>query len=182
MLLYYIMVAIKLYTRVGNYDCIIMCNIGGLYLDRSLRERGGLRSPSPNPASSHEAKKKKRPGLSTSSPSSTYRFRNLRKWKTSIKNSKPYIKCVTPLLCGPWAHLWPFYGLYCKRFSLSIKIYQGWGFQRSGPVSSQLIKIWKTSLKEVTFWCQLTRVVWASTGNGSSLSGVLCLIVKLVLS
>ena len=61
MLLYYIMVSIKLYTRVGNYDCIIMCNIGGLYLDRSLRERGGLRSPSPNHASSHEAKKKKGP-------------------------------------------------------------------------------------------------------------------------
>ena len=59
MLLYYIMVSIKLYTRVGNYDCIIMCNIGGLYLDRSLGDRGGLRSSSPNPASSHEAKKKK---------------------------------------------------------------------------------------------------------------------------
>ena len=29
--------------------------------------------------------------------------------------------CVTSLLCGPWADLWPFYGLYCKRFSLSIK-------------------------------------------------------------
>ena len=28
--------------------------------------------------------------------------------------------CVTSLLWGPWAHLWPFYGLYCKRFSLSI--------------------------------------------------------------
>ena len=21
------------------------------------------------------------------------------------------------LLCGPWADLWPFYGLYCERFS-----------------------------------------------------------------
>ena len=27
--------------------------------------------------------------------------------------------CVTPLLCGPWADLWPFYRLCCKRFSLS---------------------------------------------------------------
>ena len=26
--------------------------------------------------------------------------------------------CVMSLLCGPWADLWPFYGLYCKRFSL----------------------------------------------------------------
>ena len=24
--------------------------------------------------------------------------------------------CVTSLLCGPWADLWPFYGLYCKLF------------------------------------------------------------------
>ena len=29
--------------------------------------------------------------------------------------------CVTSLLCGPWADLWPFYGLYCKQFSLYIK-------------------------------------------------------------
>ena len=26
--------------------------------------------------------------------------------------------CVTSLLCGPWADLWPFYEKYCKRFSL----------------------------------------------------------------
>ena len=25
--------------------------------------------------------------------------------------------CVISLLCGPWADLWPFYGLYCERFS-----------------------------------------------------------------
>ena len=28
--------------------------------------------------------------------------------------------CVTSLLCGSWADLWPFYGLYFKRFSLFI--------------------------------------------------------------
>ena len=33
------------------------------------------------------------------------------------KNSLPYIKCVTSFLCGPWADLRSFYGLYCKRFS-----------------------------------------------------------------
>ena len=27
--------------------------------------------------------------------------------------------CVTSLLCGSRAHLWPFYGFLCKRFSLS---------------------------------------------------------------
>ena len=38
--------------------------------------------------------------------------------------------CVTILLCGPWADLFPFYGLYCKRFSVHIMVYQGvcvWG-------------------------------------------------------
>ena len=40
--------------------------------------------------------------------------------------------CVTSLLCGPWVDLWPFYGFLCKRFSLYIKVYQGWALQRSG--------------------------------------------------
>ena len=35
--------------------------------------------------------------------------------------------CVTTLLCGPWADLCPLYGLYCKRFSLYIKVCQGGG-------------------------------------------------------
>ena len=44
--------------------------------------------------------------------------------RISIKKSLPYIKCVTPLLCGPWTNLWLFYGLYCKRFPLSTyKVY-----------------------------------------------------------
>ena len=41
--------------------------------------------------------------------------------------------CVTSLLCGPRANLWPFYGFLCKRFSLYIKVYQGWTLQRSDP-------------------------------------------------
>ena len=32
--------------------------------------------------------------------------------------------CVTSLLCGPRADLWPFYGFLCKRFSLYIKVYR----------------------------------------------------------
>ena len=28
--------------------------------------------------------------------------------------------CVTSLLCGPLADLWPFFGLYCERLFLSI--------------------------------------------------------------
>ena len=40
--------------------------------------------------------------------------------------------CVTTLLCGPWVDLFPFYGLYCKRFSLYIKLYQGGGGGRGG--------------------------------------------------
>ena len=34
--------------------------------------------------------------------------------RISIKNSLPYLKCVTSLLCGPRADLWPFYGFLCK--------------------------------------------------------------------
>ena len=42
--------------------------------------------------------------------------------RISTKNSLPYIKCVLHLsrVHGSWADLWPFYGLYCRRFSLSI--------------------------------------------------------------
>ena len=56
--------------------------------------------------------------------------------RISIKKKKQltlHKMCVTSLLCGQWADLWPFFGWYCKRFSLYIKAYQGWGLQRSGP-------------------------------------------------
>ena len=45
--------------------------------------------------------------------------------RISIKNSSVTLHkvCVKSLLCGPWADLWPFYGLYCKRFSLSIHVH-----------------------------------------------------------
>ena len=53
--------------------------------------------------------------------------------KNSIKKQLTLLKmCLTSLLCGPRAELWPFYGLLCKRFSLYIKVYQGWALQRSG--------------------------------------------------
>ena len=54
----------------------------------------------------------------------TYRFCNLQKWKDFNKKQFTLHKmCVTSLLCGPWADPWPFYGLYCKRFSLPSKVY-----------------------------------------------------------
>ena len=34
---------------------------------------------------------------------------------------KPLVPRV--LLCGQWADLWPFYGLYCKLFSLYLKVF-----------------------------------------------------------
>ena len=37
--------------------------------------------------------------------------------RISIKNSLPYKMCVTSLLCGPWADLWPSDGLYGKWYS-----------------------------------------------------------------
>ena len=42
--------------------------------------------------------------------------------------------CVTSLLYGPRADLWPFYGFLCKRFSLYIKVYQVQALQRSGSI------------------------------------------------
>ena len=54
----------------------------------------------------------------------TFRFCNLRKWKDFNKKQLTSLKmCVTSLLCGPRADLWPFYGFLCKRFSLYIKVY-----------------------------------------------------------
>ena len=46
------------------------------------------------------------------------------KERISIKKQLTLHKmCVTSLLCGPWADLWPFYGFLCKRFSLYIKVF-----------------------------------------------------------
>ena len=42
--------------------------------------------------------------------------------------------CVTSLLCGPWADLWPFYGKYYKRFSL----YRA--FSRTWPAPMQIYR------------------------------------------
>ena len=54
----------------------------------------------------------------------TYSFRNLRKWKDFNKKQLTLPKtCVTSLLCGQWADLWPFYGLFCKLFSLYKKVF-----------------------------------------------------------
>ena len=43
----------------------------------------------------------------------TYRFRNLRKWKDFNKKQLTLLNmCVTALLCGSRAALWPFYGFF----------------------------------------------------------------------
>ena len=54
--------------------------------------------------------------------------------RISIKKKRlTFLKmCVMSLLCGPRVDLWPFYGFLYKRFSLYIKVYQGWVLQRSG--------------------------------------------------
>ena len=69
----------------------------------------------------------------------TYRFCNLQKWKdfNKKKNSLLYIKCVLRLsgTCGPWADLWPFYGKYCKRFSLYKSVFT--------HVASLYANLWK---------------------------------------
>ena len=44
--------------------------------------------------------------------------------RISIKKQLTLLKmCVTSLLCGPRADLWPFYGFLCKLFSLYLKVY-----------------------------------------------------------
>ena len=54
--------------------------------------------------------------------------------RISIKNSLSYLKRVLLLsMCSPRADLWPFFGFLGKRFSLYIKVHQGWGLQRSSP-------------------------------------------------
>ena len=50
------------------------------------------------------------------------------------KNNLPYIKCVLNFSCVVHG---PIYGLFCKRFSLIYKVYQGWGLQRSGPTDPE---------------------------------------------
>ena len=58
----------------------------------------------------------------------TYRFRNLRKSKDFNKKQLSLHKlCVSSLLCGPRADLWPPYRLCCKRVSLSDKGLPGLG-------------------------------------------------------
>ena len=57
--------------------------------------------------------------------------------RISIKNSLPYLKCVLRLSCVVHGPIYSrFIGFLCKRFSLYIKVYQGWALQRSEHVHS----------------------------------------------
>ena len=47
--------------------------------------------------------------------------------------------CVRPLLCGPWADLWPFFGMYCKRFSLYWFIPLKRGVRQASSLKSKII-------------------------------------------
>ena len=58
------------------------------------------------------------------------------------KNSLPYIKCVTSFLCGPWADLRSFYGLYCKRFSLRDGPLEKWWEGEGGWGIFSLHEFW----------------------------------------
>ena len=68
------------------------------------------------------------------------RFRNLRKSKDFNKKQLTLHKmCVTSLLGGPWSDLWPFYGLYCKWFSLYIRdLYSHSGARAFIPIGKYL--------------------------------------------
>ena len=60
--------------------------------------------------------------------------------------------CVTSLLCGPQADLWPFYGFSCKRFSLYINVPQRrWG--RRNVCRSQAIScLFFTFDETMSYW------------------------------
>ena len=54
--------------------------------------------------------------------------------RISIKKQLTLHKmCVTPLLCGPWANLCPFYGLYCKSAVFSL-----YSIAPTAPIASKL--------------------------------------------
>ena len=53
----------------------------------------------------------------------TSKHKDLYGEKTYKKQLTLHKTCVTSLLCGQWADLWPFYGLFCKLFSLYIKVF-----------------------------------------------------------
>ena len=92
----------------------------------------------------------------------TFRFRNLPKSKDFNKKQLTSHKmCVTSLPCGLWADLWPFYWLYCKRFSLYIKVYQGWGVTKTKTQIEDLRpKTPWTKMK--TLWTK-TKTLWTKT-------------------
>ena len=100
----------------------------------------------------------------------TYRFRNLRKWKDFDKKQLTLHKmCVTSLLCGLWANLWPFYGLYCKRISLYITGLHLY-FELGLPVISLVDwSVWKgEGWKSVIVVCESDRCILMAlkkTGN-----------------
>ena len=49
-----------------------------------------------------------------------------------IKNSLPYLKCVLRLSCAVHGPIYGRFMGFSKRFSLYIKVYQGWALQQSG--------------------------------------------------
>ena len=72
--------------------------------------------------------------------------------------------CVTSLLCGPWADLWPFYRLWCNRFALYISHFTSyrenpaiWWFSVVTP-----FKIDQNKIK--TIW-QIKSRIWEMKGG-----------------
>ena len=64
-----------------------------------------------------EQKKKKKTIVSVTYENQRISIKKINKIKKK-KQLTLHKMCVTSLLCGLWADLWPFYWLYCKRFSL----------------------------------------------------------------
>ena len=94
--------------------------------------------------------------------------------------------CVTSLLCGPRADLWPFYWFLCKRFSLYIKTFIGFNdrfFSHTNPYILNVTQQCRCSLMLIfRAWATCSEigkilareasraVVWGGEMGGATLS------------
>ena len=101
----------------------------------------------------------------------TYRFCNLRKWKDFNKKQLTLLKmCVTSLLCGPRADLWPFYGFLWKRFwpvdhTKVSKFHQFDFFDRARGNRAYLLQM---QSGKVLVYCHMTSIGLGACGGGGA--------------
>ena len=94
--------------------------------------------------------------------------------RISIKNSLSYIKCVTSLLCGLWADLWPFLWVVLSEQTVSYRNnryffpYKPFYFECNATMPMLIFPTWATC------------VVTPSKQNVSTLFVYCCLLVSFI--